>query len=203
MKTARANKVQFTNLISLLDLKALIVPRERCGIYFLVSEDRCIYVGQSINIFSRATSHAPRKTADRIYYLICPEVDLDRLECFFIEILKPPLNTSNGNTGWRMCEEKLNSAFAIAVEETVRRINGDLPCLDSQKRCIEIINRLFGGARIMKVSDVAAYLGVTNEDIESHLYDEKTNPRGELPSMQFGNQKRIATEDFIRYFGIS
>lgn len=64
------------------------------GIYFLCKEKEVVYVGQSVNIPSRVTTHRNegQKIFNRVYFLRCPEHELDRLEAQFIKTLKPRLN---------------------------------------------------------------------------------------------------------------
>jgi hypothetical protein len=61
------------------------------GVYFLVKAGRVIYVGQSTNVFARLSAHAA-KDWDRMAYVPCDAVMLDRLESLYIHTLNPPLN---------------------------------------------------------------------------------------------------------------
>jgi len=51
------------------------------GIYFLIREDKVVYVGQSVNIFARVQSHktSDRKKFDRWAFVQCESHQLDAL----------------------------------------------------------------------------------------------------------------------------
>jgi hypothetical protein len=70
-----------------------------CGVYFLILEQKIVYVGQSTNVFSRIFTHAQTKTFDSYVYIPCDKEMLDKLESLYIHFLSPPLNGNlhNGN----------------------------------------------------------------------------------------------------------
>ena len=70
-----------------------------CGIYFLISEKRIVYVGQSTNVFSRVYTHLQTKQFDSYVYMPCEKDMLDKLESLYIHFLTPELNGNfhNGN----------------------------------------------------------------------------------------------------------
>jgi hypothetical protein len=70
-----------------------------CGIYFLIYEQRVVYVGQSVNVFSRIFTHTQTKKFDSYVYMPCERDMLDKLESLYIHFLSPPLNGDlhNGN----------------------------------------------------------------------------------------------------------
>lgn len=71
-----------------------------CGVYFLIKDDRIIYVGQSKNAMRRVTRHIDEgREFDRFTVVSCPEEDLDRLERTFITALVPEENMTFGNAG--------------------------------------------------------------------------------------------------------
>jgi hypothetical protein len=61
------------------------------GVYFLIRDNRVVYVGQSVNVYSRLSQHKD-KTFDRFAYVPCPPEKLNRLESIYIHVLKPELN---------------------------------------------------------------------------------------------------------------
>ncbi|MDE1545956.1 GIY-YIG nuclease family protein [Dechloromonas agitata] len=63
-----------------------------CGVYFLVKEERIIYVGKSRDVYKRIGQHEKTKQFDRITVIECSERDVDRLELIYIEKFKPILN---------------------------------------------------------------------------------------------------------------
>lgn len=72
-----------------------------CGpaVYFLVSGDEVVYVGQTVCLLKRLADHFGRDIHtfgqfDRIFFLPTPAVDLLRVEAFWIAKLCPRLNSS-------------------------------------------------------------------------------------------------------------
>lgn len=63
------------------------------GVYFLYRDAEVVYVGKSVKVFSRITSHASNGRPFTHYGVIpCPIKDLDRLEREYIDQLKPVQN---------------------------------------------------------------------------------------------------------------
>ena len=70
--------------------------QQSSGVYFLISEDKIVYVGQSVNIYARIPSHHDKKF-DRYSYVPCKPHLLNILESLYIHCLQPKLNfTGNG-----------------------------------------------------------------------------------------------------------
>lgn len=72
--------------------KAKAVEKEMlCGVYFLVSGDRVVYVGQSTNVYSRVNTHLSdtRKIFDSWCFIRCERRMLDVLESLYIHFLQP------------------------------------------------------------------------------------------------------------------
>ena len=65
---------------------------KRCGVYFLIDNNRIIYVGQSVNIEARMASHARNKNFNRFAFVACEPELLDALESLYIHFLMPELN---------------------------------------------------------------------------------------------------------------
>jgi hypothetical protein len=61
------------------------------GVYFLVKGDKVVYVGQSVNVYSRIAQHQD-KDFDRFAFVACDKGLLDNLESLYIHVLKPELN---------------------------------------------------------------------------------------------------------------
>jgi hypothetical protein len=62
------------------------------GVYFLIANSRVVYVGQSVNVYSRIDEHARGKFFERYAYVPCSVEMLDKLESLYIHCLRPPLN---------------------------------------------------------------------------------------------------------------
>lgn len=66
------------------------------GIYFLILNDSVVYVGQSVNVFSRIEQHRDKKF-DSYAYVACDIESLDILESLYIHCLKPTINGNQSN----------------------------------------------------------------------------------------------------------
>lgn len=62
-----------------------------CGVYFLIKDSEIVYIGQSINIAARITSHKDKKF-DSVSYVTCKRSELDILESLYIIAYNPVLN---------------------------------------------------------------------------------------------------------------
>lgn len=81
--------------------------QELSGVYFLVDEDKVIYVGQSVNIYSRIPQHHDKKF-DKFTYVLCEPRFLNIVETLYIHCLQPKLNFDrNGNLHAPLTFEKL------------------------------------------------------------------------------------------------
>ena len=100
---------KFDSIVSELGLSKLyreeeIVNSKRTyggssGIYFLIKGSEVIYVGQSVNVFARISSHVQYKDFDSYAYVSCSRDKLDILESLYIHTLSPPLQGKNSNGG--------------------------------------------------------------------------------------------------------
>lgn len=69
-----------------------------CGIYFLIRDDRIVYVGQSTNALRRVARHIDDgKIFDRFSIAPCKKEELDKLERTYITALYPEENMTFGN----------------------------------------------------------------------------------------------------------
>lgn len=96
----RPNGVR-TRLRELLDqehILSLAQPYSPCvGIYFLISEEKIVYVGQAMSCHVRIAAHSTgreMKLFDTFYIVECPVHKLDELEALYIRKFRPPLNKS-------------------------------------------------------------------------------------------------------------
>jgi len=62
------------------------------GVYFLIQDHEVVYVGQSINVFSRVREHGTSKVFNRFAYIACTNDELDLLESLYIHYLRPKYN---------------------------------------------------------------------------------------------------------------
>jgi hypothetical protein len=64
----------------------------KTGIYFLIKDNKVIYVGQSRNITCRLAGHAQSKTFDSWYWIPCEVERLNEVERVYIRTLLPVEN---------------------------------------------------------------------------------------------------------------
>lgn len=86
-KSIRFNK-------DIIPINAILYPP---GVYFLCLGKDVVYVGQSLNVLGRLSSHIKEKNFDRVYLLPVPKQELDSVEGALIRLLKPPLNQRSKN----------------------------------------------------------------------------------------------------------
>lgn len=66
--------------------------RSKPGIYFLWRDDRIVYIGQAVCMFSRAAEHCQDKHFDRSTFIPFVVSDLDFVESYLIWFLRPEMN---------------------------------------------------------------------------------------------------------------
>lgn len=64
----------------------------RCGVYFLIKDERVRYVGQSVNVDTRLRDHSGNYDFDAVSIIPCDRSILDKLESLYIHLLKPDWN---------------------------------------------------------------------------------------------------------------
>lgn len=62
-----------------------------CGVYFLIKNNKIVYVGQSVNAPARIPQHTD-KDFDSFAVIRCEKESLDALESLYIHLFKPGLN---------------------------------------------------------------------------------------------------------------
>ncbi len=66
-----------------------------CGVYFLFLDRRCVYVGQSTNVFSRIRDHFVSKRFEAFAWMEVTPSKLSEVERHYIEAIQPPLNITH------------------------------------------------------------------------------------------------------------
>jgi hypothetical protein len=67
------------------------------GVYFLCHEGKVVYVGQSVNVFSRIGAHIGDKAFDSAFFVRVPKSELDYVEGALIRTLEPKYNGRSKN----------------------------------------------------------------------------------------------------------
>lgn len=66
-----------------------------CGVYFLIKDNKVMYVGQSVDIHSRMRQHAKTRDFDSYTYIPCEPDSLDIYESLYIHALSPDWNAEH------------------------------------------------------------------------------------------------------------
>jgi len=95
------------------------LPRNRAGVYHLVSGDQVLYVGQSRNLLSRIGCHEWQRF-DEVRFFYCHESKLHDLEEQHIKRLQPPLNREGVTRPYRRWPHKRTRRLINAVTSSQR-----------------------------------------------------------------------------------
>jgi excisionase family DNA binding protein len=102
---ASASRTSPLSLRGIDGLQAFGMPPQASGIYFLCDGEEVVYVGQSVDVYSRVLQHRRSKQFDRVFWWPVPASELDKIEGAFIRTLKPRLN----GPGPLTCEATMNA----------------------------------------------------------------------------------------------
>ena len=81
-------------------IAASVVAPKLCGVYFLIHQNKIVYVGQSVNVWSRIGAHAAEgKTFSSASFVVCDKKHLDVVEALYIHTLRPRLNGNVSPSG--------------------------------------------------------------------------------------------------------
>jgi len=76
-----------------VDIKELPIRKDEGHIYFLMENDKIVYIGKSISgVGARVNRHATKKNYDRIYYMFVDIAKLDSIEKHLIAKINPKYN---------------------------------------------------------------------------------------------------------------
>lgn len=91
------------------------------GVYFLIQDNKIVYVGQSVNVFNRIACHTKDKRFDSYYFLPCPHGNLDVIESAYIHALNPLLNGECGDYQKHAPSTKLDLIKDYLLASTITR----------------------------------------------------------------------------------
>jgi hypothetical protein len=89
------------------------------GVYFLYSDQRLLYVGESLSIRRRLGHHEHRGKFDSFGWLNCSSGQRKRLESFYIGVLDPPLNHQSTSSA---CTERVGKRSVRHEGHLARRL---------------------------------------------------------------------------------
>ena len=97
------------------------------GVYVLRWQGRVMYVGQSIEVFSRLGQHSRRIMYDEVFFVRCEKGELNSIEQELIDKLKPELNllrvkphvAPQGLNSWSETQPRfgLKAGLSLAVSQ--------------------------------------------------------------------------------------
>lgn len=88
VRAERGIPLELSVLTQLCEISTGPVP----VVYFLCHNGSVVYVGQTVSLSHRIKEHAGDKEFDRVFYILVPRHDLDKIERFWITELKPKYN---------------------------------------------------------------------------------------------------------------
>jgi len=95
-----SNTLTGKHMVSEQDIVAQAESFEnQCGVYFLVKDNRVVYVGQSVHISARLADHSKTKDFDSYAFIRCGKEKLDMLESLYIHALSPEYQGRSGHKG--------------------------------------------------------------------------------------------------------
>lgn len=90
-------------------------------VYCLMNDETVVYVGQTVNLFSRVGDHAKSKIFDRVFWFKCRAQDVDFIEKALIKYYKPPKNNRDVEGGLSYDQAHfLESKLGLTVEKPGR-----------------------------------------------------------------------------------
>lgn len=93
-------------------------PTALVGVYLLIAEDEIVYIGQSVDVWSRVAAHAKRFSFDRVIMIDLAREDLRAYEAALIRALNPRLTFRCLNDDARDAE--ILRALGIAADPVAR-----------------------------------------------------------------------------------
>lgn len=100
-------------------LKDRLIPVQPVsGIYFLSRGGAIVYIGQSMNIYSRIAAHEKDKEFDSACYFHCAREDMDDIERTLIQSFQPEYNKVH-NDMFRFHEGRGESKVKEAIRKRV------------------------------------------------------------------------------------
>lgn len=98
------------------------------GIYFLIKENKVVYIGKSKDIHQRLSNHNHK--FDDYVYIECDEELLNKYESYYITLCKPTLNvqhnvdwcTLDRNTGGSGLIKKIGDRKGLKLHEIAKRV---------------------------------------------------------------------------------
>lgn len=128
-RTAVAQMVAQIDLVPERDILDRAIPADgpRSGIYFLIRDNRVVYVGKSLNINGRVPQHAPSKIFDSWAWLPYPAEDLIRIERAYIDVILPEYNMDSRTRRLRKEQAPtVNVSYIICETPWVQVIQPDI-----------------------------------------------------------------------------
>lgn len=105
-----------------------------CGIYFLIENNKIVYVGQTKNGYFRIFEHIKTKSFEKFSIFVCEECLLDYYENYFIMNFKPKLNKVIPKYGYYISFKFLNKLlYNRGLKITLKKLENLIQDLKLEK----------------------------------------------------------------------
>lgn len=161
------------HLIAQYKSDSICFSRKDSGVYKLISEGECIYVGSGFNVRARLAHHEHIGKCDSVHVIYCDSADLSELETKLITELNPKLNIRKmGNrkkTAFQRCAPQHLLVFARERRGLSQRALARLAGVDQAD-----LWRIESGRRKPSLEAAEKIVQVITELSEMHLlYPER------------------------------
>lgn len=142
----KEHAISYTKDLTAHQIKKFSKPlTDITGVYFLIDNDEIVYVGQSLNVYSRISAHKKDKDFDKVFVIKCQKEELTEIERYYILLLRPKHNKTHNPDKWAE-STKMYAPVMLEVE----RIQGKVLKPEIENAIIatptdDIINFAFTG----------------------------------------------------------
>lgn len=119
-------------VISLSDERISIVDCLKPGIYFLLTGDVVVYIGQSANAMSRIASHSD-KDFNKVSFIPTDKELLNDAEAYYIVLFSPELNRSIPSNSIYSSVGRLRRLSIVITNEFIDEVGDNLSILSTDK----------------------------------------------------------------------
>lgn len=113
---------------------------EKSNIYFLIDGEEIVYVGQSLDVYSRVTAHRSNKDFTHYSHFECEKADANELEDMYITLLDPHYNKKLNKYGRYYNISEIATEFDLDLQEitTILKHMNILPLFSVNYRTVDI-----------------------------------------------------------------
>ncbi len=86
-------------------------------IYFLIKDEEIVYVGKTVDLMMRISSHLKTKDFDSFNYMVCDKCDLNKLETYYVLKYSPVYNKIIPNTSKFISQQLAKIKFKVYAKK--------------------------------------------------------------------------------------